>query len=437
MERKRFYQYLWSAILTSLSGTLCVQIDGIIVSHLLGANAFAAIGALMPLVQIQLTLCLLVGIGGAVYLAVAVGADDKPLCTRTFQLTLLSLLILGVPFMLTAWQSEWVASCFCHATEIVPFAADYARVLLLSAPFYLLLQGSGALVRAEGFPKRVLYAIIIANCLNLCGDFLFISGLHMGIAGAAWSTTLSNMVATVIILLRQSPYMVETKGISTLSNRKILSQLLLTGAPVALASVAMFLRLSYLTGTISELLGAEGIVVLSFVMSIFLLINLLVAGTTQALQPLAGQYIGQGDEPALYRTCRRALSFTLASSLFMTLLMIVLAKPFCHLYGVADHIGAAVPALRIFALSATFSSLGYVMMVIHQVMGNKVKSIVLAVLQPILLIPVFYLFTTPILPSGINYIWWSFLIAESINLIIVIILSHHVLTSIFTTRTRH
>lgn len=443
MERQTFYKYLWSAILTSLSGTLCVQIDGIIVSHLLGPNAFAAIGALMPVVQMQLTLCLLVGVGGALCLAYAVGAKDEEKKKHIFKTTITMLVLCSLPFVVASGWSRIVAGWFCHEASLMPYVTDYARVLLLSAPVYLLLQGSGAMVRAEGFPKRILYTMILANVLNLCMDVLFIQVFHWGIAGAGWATTISNLIALVLILLRPTqPYSSSPSSLDVKPTEDIM-HILVAGAPIALASVAMFCRLAYLMSKTSTLLGAEGVVVLSFVLSVFLLVNLLVAGTTQALQPLAGQYIGQGNQPALYRTCRRALLFTIISSMMMTSLMIILAKPLCYLYGVTQHMSAAVPALRIFSLSCTFFSLVYVMMVIHQVVGNKVNAIILGVVQPLLLIPVFYVFTIPAIHkaqwtftfANIQTIWWSFLIAESLNLIIVLILSRHVLKSVFTTPT--
>ena len=154
MERKRFYQYLWSAILTSLSGILCAQIDGIIVSHLLGAKAFAGIGVLMPLMQIQLTLCLLIGVGGALRLSYAVGAQDWATEKRIFRMVIAMLMACSVPFVATGGWSEMVAGWFCHEPSLMPLASEYGQVLLLSAPVYMLMQSSSAMVRAEGFPKR-------------------------------------------------------------------------------------------------------------------------------------------------------------------------------------------------------------------------------------------------------------------------------------------
>ncbi len=430
MERKLFYRYLWSAILTSLSGTLCVQIDGIIVSHLLGAEAFGAIGALMPLMQIQLSLCLLIGIGGALQLAYHIGSRDKAAEQSVYWLTILFLLACSVFFVALAPLSGTVASWFCHSATLLPLATEYGRVLLLSAPVFLLLQGSGALTRAEGFPRRVLVAVVIANVLNLSLDVLFIAGFGTGIAGAGWATTLSNIVALAIIL---SSKRIPWKPLQ--QQWAHISPILLSGAPVALGAIAMFIRLSYLTGTTTRVLDAEGMIVLSMLLSVFLLVNLLAGGTTQALQPLAGQYIGQGDTAALYRTCRRSLRFTGLSSLIVTVLVIALAAPLCRLYGVTTDPTVPVQpvaALRIFAMCFLFYSAGYVLMVIHQIVGNRVKAMVIAVVQSLMVIPVFS-FTLHLVPHAPHLIWWAFPIAECISLILIILLSRHELHSIYAT----
>lgn len=434
MERKRFYQYLWSAILISLSGTLCVQIDGIIVSHLLSAEAFAAIGVLMPLMQIQLTLCLLVGVGGALCLAYAVGAKEWNRSRHIFLTTVAMLLLCSLPFLLLAFQSPMVAGWCCHEASLLPLATDYARVLLLSAPVYLMLQGSGAMVRAEGFPKRILFAMVLANVLNLSMDVLFIQVFHWGIAGAGWATTISNIIALIIILTRPTLSTLDSAagGLSTFDFR-LIKGILIAGVPIALGSVAMFVRLSYLTTTTSAQLGTEGMITLSLLLSVFLIVNLLAGGTTQAIQPLAGQYIGQGDTVAMYRTCRRALRFTVVSSVIVTVLVALLARPLCWLYGV-ETTGTVISALRIFALCYMFYSVGYVLMVIHQVIGNQSKAIAIAVMQPLMVIPVFALSLHYTLHTT-YYVWWAFPIAELISLIIIIILSRNELRQIYTTAT--
>lgn len=423
MERRTFYQYLWSAILTSLSGILCVQIDGIIVSHLLGTDAFAAIGVLMPVVQIQLTLCLLIGVGGALCLAYAVGSKDRVKAGQIFRTTIVMLLVCSVPFIaLSAW-SPMVAGWFCHEESLMPLASDYARVLLLSAPVYLLLQGSGAMVRAEGFPKRILWAMVLANVLNLSMDMLFISCFHWGIAGAGWATTISNVIALCIILAKN----VEKVSGALSSPYPIL----LAGLPLALGSVAMFVRLSYLTTATSAHLGAEGMVTLSLLLSVFLFVNLLAGGTSQALQPLAGQYIGQGDKAAMRRTCRRSLRFAGLSSLVVTGLVVALARPICIVYGIDESSQVAtMAALRIFAVCFLFNALGFVLMVIHQILGNKTKAMVIAVVQPLLLIPVYALMLSVFRTS---VLWFAFPIAEFLSLIFILILSVHELRQIYTT----
>lgn len=426
MERKLFYRYLWSAILTSLSGILCVQIDGIIVSHLLGANAFAAIGSLMPLMQIQLTICLLIGMGGALQLAYAVGAKDNEKISNTFWITLIALIVCSLPFVALSSKSEMVASWFCKSANLLPLVTEYGKVLLLSAPIYLLFQGGGALVRSEGFPRRVLVAVVIANCLNIAGDLFFIKVLHFGLAGTAWSTTLSNIVAIVISFSRPISWIKPTFE----HKWHLFGNICLAGAPLAIGSIAMFGRLSYLTTATSKYLDADGMIVLSLLLSVFLLVNLLAGGTAQALQPLAGQYKGQGDDGALYRTCARSLTFTIVASLGATLLVAILAKPLCLLYGVSEQKEMVIPALRIFSLCYTFFSLGYVIMVIHLVLGNRVKALVISVMQPLMLLPVYALFVHFFLPL----VWWAFVIAEFINIIIISILSYDLFITIRTTK---
>lgn len=213
---------------------------------------------------------------------------------------------------------------------------------------------------------------------------------------------------------------------------------------MALGSVAMFIRLTFLTTFTSEHLGAEGMVILSLLLSVFLIVNLLAGGTTQALQPVAGQYLGQGNTAAMYRTCRRALRFTALSSIVVTILVILLAKPLCHLYGIPSTTVApsggnpTEEALRIFALCYAFYSLGYVLMVVHQIIGNKTKAMLIAIVQPLMVIPIFALFVVAHVGGNLTEgaaFWSAFPIAEIVSLIFILLLSTHELRLIYTTAT--
>ena len=57
------------------------------------------------------------------------------------------------------------------------------------------------MLRALGDSKTPLYFLVFSSVLNIFLDILFIVPLHMGVAGAAWATILSQFLSAVFSLL--------------------------------------------------------------------------------------------------------------------------------------------------------------------------------------------------------------------------------------------
>src|SRR5690242_1763681 len=125
----------------------------------------------------------------------AVGAGDHPAVTRALQRGLLLALGLTIPcglLLLTAapffrWMGE--------PAELVPDAALFARIMVPSvAPFlgFVVLRQT---LQAMGRMRAIVTIIVLANLLNGLLDWVLIFGRlgapPMGVAGAAWSTTIS------------------------------------------------------------------------------------------------------------------------------------------------------------------------------------------------------------------------------------------------------
>lgn len=57
------------------------------------------------------------------------------------------------------------------------------------------------MLRALGDSKTPLYFLVFSSVLNIFLDILFIVPMHMGVAGAAWATILSQFLSAVLSLL--------------------------------------------------------------------------------------------------------------------------------------------------------------------------------------------------------------------------------------------
>ncbi|MFQ7025136.1 MAG: polysaccharide biosynthesis C-terminal domain-containing protein [Lachnospira pectinoschiza] len=76
----------------------------------------------------------------------------------------------------------------------------YLTICFIGIPFITAYNIISSIFRGLGDSKSPMYFIIVACGANILLDYLFIGGLHMGAAGAALGTTLSQTISVIVAL---------------------------------------------------------------------------------------------------------------------------------------------------------------------------------------------------------------------------------------------
>ena len=85
--------------------------------------------------------------------------------------------------------------------EILGYAYQYLRIILLGVPFLAVYNLFAAIMRAMGNTKVAFYAVLLSSGLNVILDILFVIVLPLGVKGAAIATIFSQMSMTVFIAI--------------------------------------------------------------------------------------------------------------------------------------------------------------------------------------------------------------------------------------------
>lgn len=85
--------------------------------------------------------------------------------------------------------------------DISDEAYDYMFVVLLGTGATVFYNMISNMLRALGDSKTPLYFLVFSSVLNIFLDILFIVPFHMGVAGAAWATILSQFLSAVLSLV--------------------------------------------------------------------------------------------------------------------------------------------------------------------------------------------------------------------------------------------
>ena len=176
--------------------------DAVIVGKFVGTKALAAVGSTGTIMFLIYGFVVGMTAGFTVLTAQKFGAGDLPAMRRTVAgasiLSLIIGLILTAAFMLL--MKPWL---HLMNTPSDIYTDAYAYIMIISGGILaqMLYNLLASILRALGNSKVPLYFLIFSALLNIALDLFFIIVFHMGVAGAAIATIISQGVSGLLCLV--------------------------------------------------------------------------------------------------------------------------------------------------------------------------------------------------------------------------------------------
>ena len=176
--------------------------DAVIVGKFVGTKALAAVGSTGTIMFLIYGFVVGMTAGFTVLTAQKFGAGDLPAMRRTVAgasiLSLIIGLILTAAFMLL--MKPWL---HLMNTPSDIYTDAYAYIMIISGGILaqMLYNLLASILRALGNSKVPLYFLIFSALLNIALDLFFIIVFHMGAAGAAIATIISQGVSGLLCLV--------------------------------------------------------------------------------------------------------------------------------------------------------------------------------------------------------------------------------------------
>lgn len=176
--------------------------DTRIVGSTLGDDALAAVGATTTLSEMLLSLLNGFTNGFALVIATFFGAND----TQNMKKAVSGTVLLGIvsSICISALCLLFLAPIlrFMNVSkELLPQAKSYIAIILAGLLASTLYNVCAAILRAIGDSFTPLIFLIISTFLNIFLDYTFILHLHMGVAGAALATVISQALSAFMCFL--------------------------------------------------------------------------------------------------------------------------------------------------------------------------------------------------------------------------------------------
>ena len=189
------------SIISMLVTSLYNMADTFFIGQLDNTSATGAISVVFPLMAIIQAVGFLLGQGSGNTISRTLGRQDTQDAARTASTGFFGALIVGLVFSVLCLSFLAPLMRLLGATEtILPYAIDYGRFIIIGAPWMMASIVLNVQMRFQGNAFFSMIGIASGALINIALDPIFIYGLHMGIAGAALATIISQGVSFGLLL---------------------------------------------------------------------------------------------------------------------------------------------------------------------------------------------------------------------------------------------
>ena len=385
-------------------------VDRIFIGQGVGPMGIAGATIAFPLMLIQMAFSMLIGLGATSLISINLGAKHpekaESVLGNAFVLLIAvaAVMSIGGFFLL-----DRLLRLFGASDTVLPFARAYTEVILLGTIFQSIAMGMNNFISGEGKPRTAMATMLIGALLNTILDPLFIFGLKLGVAGAAWATIISQAVSSTWVLSYylsgRSRLKIRLRNL-VLNRKTVLSIMAIGSAPFA-----MQLGASLLNAIVNNQLTAYGgdlaVSAMGIVFSVSMLFFMPIFGINQGAQPIIGYNYGARNYGRMMHTVQIAAGAATAIMIVGFAVIQLAPRIMVSLFaGSAKELSdLAVHAIRIYFLMMPLIGFQIVAAGYFQAVGKPRQAMFLSLSrQIIVLIPLFL-----ILPRffGLDGIWFA------------------------------
>lgn len=272
--------------------------------------------------------------GATVFIGQSIGAGDKKRSARGIGNTVT--IFMAVSIVLTVLLIVLVrpiTAIMSTPEDAVSGTMDYLTICFIGIPFITAYNVISAVFRGMGDSKSPMFFIAIACAVNIGLDFLFMGVFHMGPAGAALGTTLSQTVSVIVsffVILRRKI------GISLSKNdfkpdHAVLSSILKIGVPVALQDGLIQVAFIVIT-VIANTRGLNDSAAVGIVEKVMSFLFLIPSSMLSTVSALGAQNIGANKPERAVATLRYAVFLAVGFGCIVAVGVQFLAEPIVSLF---------------------------------------------------------------------------------------------------------
>ena len=152
----QYRKFFAATILAVVILQVTIITDTIIVGQLLGPVPMSGIRVASPIVNLLGVLSMLIGVGGSTVTAIAMGKGDADKANRSFSLSIILCVAIGLVFSLIVVPfAPVIANAISSDKTAVEYTTTFLWIVAAGAPFYILASAMAMLLRAAASSSRL------------------------------------------------------------------------------------------------------------------------------------------------------------------------------------------------------------------------------------------------------------------------------------------
>ncbi len=297
--------YLLSYFLQTLYG----MADLFIIGQFNGVDRITAVSVGSQVMHMLTVMIVGLAMGATVTIGKAIGGKKLEQASITVGNTIT--LFMGVSIVMTILlllSVKPIVAVMSTPAEAVSETIIYLTICFIGIPFITAYNIISSIFRGLGDSKSPMYFIAIACVANIILDYLFIGGLHLGAAGAALGTTLSQTVSVIValcvVLGRKTGITLKRQYFKP--QMETMGQILRIGIPIALQDG--FIQIAFIVITvIANRRGLNDAAAVGIVEKFIGIVFLVPSTMLSTASALSAQNIGAGKHERASATLRYAI----------------------------------------------------------------------------------------------------------------------------------
>lgn len=419
---RKFYEYVSKNIAGMLGISAYIFIDTLFISISGGADGITVLNLVLPLFGIIYAIGNMIGVGSAIKYAIQKARGEKNV-EYYFSHALQWQMLISLPFLILGILNPklWL-TLMGGDPQIAEIGQGYVRIILIGTPCFMLNGSFVAFARNDNAPTIAMVGVMVASCLNIIGDYIFMFPLGMGISGAALATVISPLISCMIC---GSHFLGGKSNISfnfvPLSFHRIISCCKL-GISAFVGEISSAVTTTVFNFLILGIVGNIGVAAYGVVANLALVSLAIFNGIAQGAQPLISKSYGEGKKNEV----RKFIELSIITGILIEFIILI------FVYGATDTLvnifnsggnmeleKYANVALRLYFLGYIAAGINVILITCFTAMEKVLIATIASLMRGMIAIT----FSAIVLSNifGLNGVWLSFLASEVMTLMVIMV----------------